>query len=383
MPIYKTKKKKDGLQGYRVVVNYTDSSGNYHKAERTAYGLEAAKETERKLTLELKEKGTTKRITVQNLYDEYILTQRNEIRESSLQRTERTMKIHILPHFADLPLNSLTLPKLQSWKNKINEELTPKGQPFAISYKQKIYSVFRAMLNYAVKMEYINTNPLSKLGNFKDVNSVKHDMDFYTSDEFLKFIHTAKDIVEEAEKNKGSIYEWNFYVFFNIAFYTGMRKGEINALKWSDISGNTINITRSISQKLKGGDRETPPKNNSSIRTVQIPAPLKKILDEHKKRCKTLPGYSDDWRICGGESCIRDSTLENRNKTYAEKAGLKKIRIHDYRHSHASLLANQGINIQEIARRLGHNNIEMTWNIYSHLYPLEEERALEILNKIC
>jgi integrase len=79
---------------------------------------------------------------------------------------------------------------------------------------------------------------------------------------------------------------------------------------------------------------------------------------------------------------LRDSSLDNKNKQFAELAGLPHIRIHDFRHSHASLLANEGINIQEIARRLGHSNIEMTWNTYSHLYPREEERAVQILNKI-
>lgn len=71
-----------------------------------------------------------------------------------------------------------------------------------------------------------------------------------------------------------------------------------------------------------------------------------------------------------------------KNREYAKLAGVKRIRIHDFRHSHASLLANEGINIQEIARRLGHSKVEITWNIYSHLYPHEEERAVKILNKI-
>ena len=61
---------------------------------------------------------------------------------------------------------------------------------------------------------------------------------------------------------------------------------------------------------------------------------------------------------------------------------MKTIRIHDFRHTHASLLANEGINIQEIARRLGHSKIEITWNIYSHLYPREEERAVAVLDSI-
>lgn len=87
-------------------------------------------------------------------------------------------------------------------------------------------------------------------------------------------------------------------------------------------------------------------------------------------------------RVCGGPQCLRDTSLDHKNRLFAEKAGLPRIRIHDFRHSHASLLANEGINIQEIARRLGHSKIEITWNTYSHLYPREEERAVAVLNKI-
>lgn len=163
----------------------------------------------------------------------------------------------------------------------------------------------------------------------------------------------------------------------------GMRKGEIYALQWTDIKDGYISITKSIAQKLKGGDRITPPKNKSSIRTVQIPNPLQIILDEHYERCKAvIQDFSVNMYICGGFRPVRDTSLEKMNKKFAELAAVKKIRIHDFRHSHASLLANEGINIQEIARRLGHSDISMTWNTYSHLYPREEERAIKILNKI-
>lgn len=92
-----------------------------------------------------------------------------------------------------------------------------------------------------------------------------------------------------------------------------------------------------------------------------------------------FPDFSDDYRVCPN---VRDTTLEHKNQKYANAAGIKKIRIHDFRHSHVSVLANNGINIQEIARRLGHAEIEITWNIYSHLYPREEEKAVNILNQI-
>ncbi len=81
-------------------------------------------------------------------------------------------------------------------------------------------------------------------------------------------------------------------------------------------------------------------------------------------------------------TCLRDTTIEQRNAKFASEAGLPHIRIHDFRHTHASLLANEGINIQEISRRLGHAKVEQTWNTYSHLYPREEERAVAILDLI-
>lgn len=116
---------------------------------------------------------------------------------------------------------------------------------------------------------------------------------------------------------------------------------------------------------------------------MQIPAPLMNILSEHKRRQKeAAKNFSEDYRICGGEQPLRDTSIENHNKAFAKAAGLPHIRIHDFRHTHASLLVNEGINIQEIARRLGHSDVQMTWNTYSHLYPREEERAVEILNRI-
>jgi integrase len=234
------------------------------------------------------------------------------------------------------------------------------------------------MLNYALNMEYIAKNPLIKIGNFKNADELKPEMNYYTAEEFKQFIACALECAE----NSSHISGWDYYVFFNIAFYTGLRCGEIFALKWTDIDEHYLHVRRSISQHLKGGDRETPPKSKSSIRTLQLPIPLMKVLDEHYERCKQIDGFTDDYRVCGGIRPVRKASVYSANKKYAEIAELKTIRIHDFRHSHASVLANEGINIQEIARRLGHAKIEMTWNTYSHLYPREEERAVEVLNKI-
>ncbi|WP_159459802.1 site-specific integrase [Scatolibacter rhodanostii] len=357
------------MQKYRVRINYKNLQGEDKQMERVAYGAAEAKELEAKLVAEIKEKPPEKRMTVQQLYDEYVEVKKHEVRESTLAKTRHILNNHVLPLLKDKSLPKLTLPELQNWKNLISKK------EIVVTMKRNIYGEFRAMLNYAIKMGYLSSNPLIRLGNFKDAYEIRKTVDYYTADEFLKFISAA-------QKQSTEFYEKNYFVFFNIAFYTGLRKGEIHALKWSDIDGNILHVRRSISQKVKGGDRETPPKNKSSYRSLQIPEPLKGVLNEHYDRYKQVDGFTHDWRICGGETSLRDTTIELRNTLYAKLADVKKIRIHDFRHSHASLLANSGINIQEIARRLGHSKIEITWNTYSHLYPREEERAVAILDKI-
>lgn len=363
--------KKDGLQKYRVRINYIDAAGTARQIDRVAYGRDAARELERELQKESTSLQSS-RISVKDLYDEYMITGANELRPTTFRTRKARLEHHVLPLLGNYKLNKLTPAALQSWKNEIDK----KG--LALSMRQSIYAVLRSMLNYAVKLEYIPKNPLLTIGNFKDPYETTHNVDFYTPEEFKKFILAARICAE----TKDTLAEWGFYVFFNIAFYTGLRKGEIHALKWTDIDGQILHVRRSISQTLKGEDVETPPKNRSSVRDLQLPLPLIDILKDHYMRYKAIPRFNDDWRICGGLKPLRDSTIQKRQKQYAQTAGVKSIRIHDFRHSHASVLANNGINIQEIARRLGHSDIETTWNIYAHLYPREEERAVNVLNKI-
>lgn len=379
MPIYKMNGTKNGKQKYRVRINYVDNIGRSKQTERVAYGMAEAKELEMRMQYEIKEQPITSGITLHQLYNEYVRALSSEVRESTITGNKRVFECYVLNSLGTTQVKKLTAPVLQNWKNEIEEVRTTKGQPLSLRYKQNIYSIFRAVLNWGVKMDYLSQNILVKVGNFKSgIVTEKRNVDFYTADEYKLFSAAAK---EEAIKG-ATFHDWDYYVFFAIAFYTGLRKGEIHALKWTDINGNILSVSRSITQKMKGADRETPPKNRSSIRTLQMPLPLIEILNEHKTRYEAFRDFSDEFRICGGPRSLRDTSLENKNQHFAKLACLKKIRIHDFRHSHVSLLANEGINIQEIARRLGHSDIEMTWNTYSHLYPREEERAVEILNKI-
>ena len=365
MPIYKTGDKKDGLTKYKVRVNYTDDSGKAHSLTRVAYGLDAAKTLEAQL--QKSDHTPSGTLTLPELIDLYLEDKRHELRESSVDKSRRILNLYVRP--LDIRINKLNIQVLTEWKRGISE-LDLKHQT-----KSNIYVAFKALLNWAVQNEYLPGNPLAKVPNFRDAYENKKELHYYTPEEYIRFASSAWNIAVEIDF-------YDFYVFFAIAYYTGARKGEIHALRWTDLRNGSIHITKSITQKLRGNDRETPPKNKSSNRVVQLPEPLIDILKEHKERGKAYKGFNDDYYICGGIRPLRDSTLSKMNFRIADKAGLHHIRIHDFRHSHASLLANNGVNILEISRRLGHSNIEQTLNTYSHFYPQEEDKALSILNKI-
>ena len=374
MPITKTGKSKDGLTQYRVRVNYTDANGKYRRIEKLVYGKAEAREAEIEIQESLSPENSSRRMTISDLVEIYAEAQRHEVRETSLRESIGTLRVAVLPRLGDVRLERLNTEQLQRWKNEIGDS------DLKLTTKRNYYKCFNALLNFAVKRNYLEHNPLKKIGNFKDTNNLEpgEEIRYYTVQEYLRYSSATRARAESIN----TIVEWSFFVFFSIAFYTGMRKGEINALRWSDYDGSIIHVRRSIAQNLKGDDRESGTKTRSSIRKLQVPRPLIDILEEHRARLMSASLYQESSYICGIDKALRNSSIDYHNRINAAAAGLRRITIHEFRHTHASLLANEGINIQEIARRLGHANVEETWKTYSHLYPREEERAVAILDKI-
>ena len=222
MPIYKANGKKDGLQKYNVRVNYVNGNGEAKQLTRTAYGSDAAKDLERRLIVEIKDKNEipAKKMTMQQLFDEYIAAKKYEVRESTIDKDKRNYRLYLLPMMSNVRIDKLTIQKLQEWKRSIEEK------DLALKTRNHAYSLFRAILNYALKMEYIQRNPLPIVGNFKDALYTKAEMLIYTAQEFTQYISTVKMLAEERQAKHSDLSEWEYYVLFNIAFYTGLRKGE-------------------------------------------------------------------------------------------------------------------------------------------------------------
>lgn len=375
MPIYKVsdKKNKEGKLQYRVRVNYIDSNGNYKQLTRMCWGSQEAKELEDTLTQQVNNKDLCNTsLTVDQLFNQFFDEIKPEVRASTYQGYEKNYRLHIKPNLANVKIKKLNVNNLKNWKKYVTDK------NLSLVTEKNIYATLRAGLNYAVKNDILPVSPLAKVSNFKDSNYQEKEMQFYTPEEFQLFKTAA---LAEAEKKC----YYDYYVFFCIAYYTGCRKGEIHALRWNciDFKKQTLSVRKSIDQKQKGGDVEGPPKNKSSIRTMQMPQPLISVLQAHKERQQnSIPQWEETGFICGYYRCLRNTSVENENDKYAKAAGIKKIRIHDFRHSHASLLINNGVNVMGVAKRLGHSTAKETLKTYAHLFPTEEEKAISVLNSI-
>lgn len=377
MPVTKIQKKRDGLQGYRVRVNFTDpDTGAYRRIERIVYGKAEAAETERQLSAEVKSPAPTAddRLTVAEFAQQYLKYKSTEVRPTTLYTTQNRLDTHILPFFGPLRMRSVTPRHVADWVAALHDSGCA---PSSIS---SYYVAAKTMFARAVELHVLASSPFGRLRLQRDAapSSPKHHLQYYTPEQFQLFYAAAMSAA-------ASLQDWHYVVFFVLAFYTGMRRGEILALRWTDIDfpAHLIRIRRSYCDSGRASLRvEAAPKTPSSVRDIGIPAPLFEALQAHLARQRSMPGFSPDFLVCGGPTHLIPSSVRAYKTAFADAAGLPQIRIHDFRHSHASVLVNNGINIQEVARRLGHANVQITWNTYSHLYPREEERAITVLDAI-
>ena len=325
-------------------------------------------------------------VSIEELYEKYAAFAETQIKSGSIRSATDALQKHVLPYFENRDVATITAEEIKNWKLEIADK------KYSFRYKSKIYSAFSGMISYGVKYMKFPYNIVKQVGNFKN-NDPKKEMLFWTEEEFLRFIKVVDD---------------NFYkLVFTTLYLTGMRKGESLALTWGDIDfqRKEINISKSLNRKRakKGGGviltnhpenpssfgwhvsknrsyEITTPKNKASYRQILMPDNLFEMINEYYMFEKQCYGFSNNAFVFGGQLPISDQTLRRRFNSFAEKAGVKRIRVHDLRHSHASLLINKGQNILIVSKRLGHSNIMQTLNTYSHLMPNMQLEIVGALN---
>ena len=345
---------KDGKM-WRSQFYYTDWQGKKHKKNKRGFRTKAeAEQWERDFRQQQQFRPD---IRFENFIEIYMEDMKNRLRESTMDGKRYMIDTKIIPYFKDKSISDITAADVRAWQNKLIKE------NFAPTYLKTINNQLSAIFNYAVRYYDLKDNPCKKAGSIG--KSKGEEMSFWTKEEFEQFL-TAVEHKPDA------------YMAFKLLFWTGMRVGEMLALQFNDIDTEKRIITISKNLvRLKGKDIINPPKTEKGKRKITIPQFLADELDEYMNK---LYGLMKEERIFR----FTRSYLEHEIKRASEQAGVKRIRIHDLRHSHASMLVELGFQPLEIKDRLGHEKIVTTLDTYSHLYPNKQMQLadrLELLNQ--
>ncbi len=342
MPSYKSERRNTWYCSFY----FTDWRGIRKKKKKEGFRTKKeAQEWERKF---LEEYAETPDIPFDTLAKAYLADSKRRIKATTYKTRRILVNHHILPFFKEMCINNINKRNINEWKaSLVQKELTP-------AYIKEIYWHLKSIFNFAIENYNLLRNPCGKLTR---TNKTEKKIQYWTIDEFRTF----------AAYNRLPQY----IVLFYLLFWTGMRIGEATALTWDDIDleTGTISITKTYI-KLYGEKIITPPKTYTSNRQIVIPYFIIHMLQDYKRISK----YSGSHLFEASRSSIRRKFERD-----TVKANVKKIRIHDLRHSHASMLINAGFTPIEVADRLGHSSAAITLRVYSHFYT---HRRAEIADRI-
>lgn len=279
----------------------------------------------------------------------------------SKETLKERFKNRILPYWENYDIYSITEFDYLKWQNEIEES------NYSNNYKNGLHYLMSGFFEYCIKFHSLSLNVAKKVGPFKNINKkVKHD--YYTLGEFKKFIkYVDNDIYKQ---------------FFNLMFFTGTRPGEAMALRFSDLSFRRLSINKSISEHSFNGKRVIDtPKTLSSCRDIKIDKKLyKSLLKLHDLYVNENDDNGFDYFIFGGIKPLAPTTINRYKKNACIKAHLRKIKLHEFRHSHATLLYDYNVDIQSIKERLGHSDINVTMSTYVHQTNKHEKRVTRTLS---
>lgn len=295
----------------------------------------------------------------EDAYEEYLLFARKQQKKQSFSTLSYNFNSRILPYFKNMYLENITSKTIIEWQDFILD------QDYSNNYNRGLYYLLSGFFEFCQIHYNFDKRILSDIGCFKKKYEEKKT-DFYNLEEFKRFIKYVDDEV--------------YKQFFNLMFFTGVRPGEAMALKFSDLSNGYIKITKTIESH---GKREIgTPKTFSSIRKIKIDKILEKDLLQLKKIYKEREKVDLDFYIFGGMKPLSPTTINRHKFRACNKANLRSITLHQFRHSHATLLLQNGIMINEVSRRLGHSKVSTTLDIYTHTDLTQEKRVFSTLNSL-
>lgn len=348
------KAEKDIKTGkWLIQYRYTDWQGKRKKS--TKRGFNTKREAEEWVRNFLLSQEADFNMNFEEFVKMYFEEMKPRLRETTIRNKQYIIELKILPYFGKRSMNSIKPADIRKWQNELM------SQQYSQTYLRSVNNQLTAIFNYAVKYYDLKTNPCTKAGTMGKKHS--EEMNFWTKEEFSKFIETIMD------KHRS-------YVGFKLLFWIGIRIGELLALTAQDIDfdNKTLNISKSY-QRIESRDVITEPKTPKSKRKISIPNFL---IEDLKDYFDCLYCLEPTDRIFP----VTKHFFEHEMQRGTKESGVKKIRIHDLRHSHCALLFEMGIPPLEVAERLGHEKVETTLNTYAHLYPNKQQHLSNKLDLI-
>ena len=362
MPVYKDKKSNT----WYAMVRYEDWRGEHRqKCKRGFETKKDAQEWERSFQYQ---NAADLDMTFADFCRMYEKDIRPRLKESTWATKEHLIQTKLIPAFGKRVISEIGTKEIIAWQNELLAFRDAKKRPYSPTYLKTIHIQMVAILNHAVRHYGLKNNPASKVGYIGSKES--EEMQFWTKEEYQKFAEVMMDKPLS-------------YYAFEMLYWCGIREGELLALTPADFNfkEGTVSINKTY-QRMHGEDVVTSPKTKKSIRTIKMPQFL---CDEMQDYLKMHYGMKKKDRIFPVTKCYLYHEMERG----AKEAGVKRIRIHDIRHSHVSLLIDMGFSAVAIADRVGHESIDITYR-YAHLFPskqtemanrLDQEKMNERMNQ--
>ncbi len=330
---------------WRAVYRYTDWTGARKQTQKRGFATKRdaqawEREQLNRLTSDLD-------MTFGSFVEVYSEDIKKRLKENTWHTKEHIIRTKILPYFKGRKISDIQAKNIIAWQNEIMSLTDKNGKPYSPVYLKTVHNQMSAIFNHAVKFYGLSANPAAKAGNMGKEKT--REMLFWTQDEYKKF--------SEAIMDK----PMSFYAF-EMLYWCGIREGELLALTPSDFDFEkmTVSITKSY-QRIDGRDIITDPKTPKSVRTIKMPDFLS---DEIQNFIGQIYGIKPTDRLFP----ITKHYLKHEMERGSKIAGVKRIRIHDIRHSAISLLIEMGFSAVAIADRVGHESIDITYR-YAHLFP--------------
>ncbi len=352
MPAYKDK--KTGL--FYVQFYYRDARGAKRHKTKKGFQTELEALLWEKNFKALKDDAMD--MTFADFCKVYEAEVRPRVREHTWLTKENIIQSKLLPFFGDMRMCDIRPVDIVRWQNSLTGSTRADGDGFKPTYLRIINNQLNAIFNHAERYYNLEKNPVHKVDKMGSKEA--GEMQFWTKDEYLRF--------SEAVMDK----PLSFHAF-ELLYWTGIRCGELLALTPSDfmLDSSRLRINKSY-QSLHGVDTVTDPKTPKSVRTIVMPAFLR---DEMADFIEMRDDVAPDERLFA----VTKHFLAHEMERGCKASGVKRIRIHDIRHSHVSLLIEMGFSALAIAERMGHEAVDITYR-YAHLFPTKQDEMAAALD---